>query len=136
MAQQRNNLWHRKDAETDDHKLQPVCQVGDVIGCHAQRAAGIGLTDGADQHAEARRRQTFERDAPSKNGDHGQAEDRDHQHFGQTEGQHKRSRHNNEHRQEGRSHQTAKEGRGERRRERACRLAFLGQGEAVEHGGL
>ena len=72
----------------------------------------VGLADRADQQAQTGSRQTLQRDAACKDRDHRQAQNSDHQHFGQAKGQHDRTRDQDEKRQESRANQPAKERRG------------------------
>ena len=88
LPQEGDDFGNRKYAEPDDDELQTIGQVGDVIGRHSERAAGIGLADGADQQAEPGRGQALQGHAAGENGDHGEAENRNHQHLGQAECQH------------------------------------------------
>ena len=136
LTQQGNDLGDGEYAQSDDHQLQPVGEIGNVISRHAQAAACVRFADRADQQSQARRRDAFQGQTSGKDRDHRQAEDGDHQHFWQTERQHDRPRDQDKKCKDGCAEQPTKQRRDEGGGKRPRGFALLGQRKAVKDRGL
>ena len=136
LAQQGNNFRNGKNAKPDNHELEAVNQVREIIARHPQLTIEGAFTDGGNEHADPRRDKTLERDTPRQYPHHRQAKDRHHQQFGRFEFQHDGACNQDEHGQERGPDKAAEKRGGKSRRERPCRLTPFGKGEAVQHGGL
>ena len=77
----RDDLGHREQTDQRRDELEAFQQAGLLIGDKARDAVGRVEADGAQQHAEEGAHKTLGDGLAGDGDDHGEAEDRQHEHF-------------------------------------------------------
>ena len=133
LAQQRNNLWDRKNAKADDHQLQTIGEIRKVVRRHAQIARRCTFTNSADQHPQTGCNNPFDRHTTGEDANHRQTKNGDHQKFRCSKLQHDWPCNQDKDCQERRADQTTKKRRRKRGGQRPRRLPAFGHRKPVKY---
>ena len=131
----RDDLGHREQTDQRRDELEAFQQAGLLIGDEARDAVGRVEADGAQQHAEEGAHKTLGDGLAGDGDDHGEAEDRQHEHFAGAEvhGHIRNDRGEEGHNQ--RADDAADEGREHGDGKRLARLTLLAHRVAVQQRG-